>query len=166
MRRCQPSRVRCKHKPNGAVAHSCPTAFEANSLAVARLACMATGGVAREIGFRVVYAANAATISCSRPVAVTLPFRWHHPPRQIRPVRRPGRAHPCVCPCCNPSAGLRKTHSIGDSNSGAVTSWRTPCDFVSSKTFPLSAQRCRELMSSLVHIGRTLQVTWAGEQAD
>ena len=63
------------------------------------------------------------------------------------------------CPYCNPSAGHRKTYSIGDSNSGAVTSWRTPCDFVSSKTFPLSAQRCRELMSSLAHIGRTLQVT-------
>ena len=48
--------------------------------------------------------------------------------------------------------------------SSGVTSWRTPCDFVSSKTLPLSAQRCRELMSTLAQFGRTFQVTWNGEQ--
>ena len=55
-------------------------------------------------------------------------------------------------------------YSIGESNSGAVTNCRTPCDFASLNTFPCSAQRCSELMSSLAHCGRTFHVTLAGEQ--
>ena len=65
---------------------------------------------------------------------------------------------PLVSPRLSAAAST-STHSIGASSSGAVTSWRTPWDAVSSKTFPASAQRCSELMSSLAHCGRTLQVT-------
>ncbi len=55
-------------------------------------------------------------------------------------------------------------YSIGDRSSSAVTSCPTPCDFVSSKVLPLSAQRCSELISNFAHCGRTLQVTFTAEQ--